>query len=352
MDVRGNLLRSLPEIKQLSRLESLVASYNHLESLPDLEGLRSLNHMDVSFNHLQSLPNSILNLPTSCDCFLEHSGLSNHVLARLREISEPRGSAGRRFYFSIQDHNPSQPPQNLRASLRALYAKAKIKTFVDMQRTYPIIHDVISNNPQRANSLQSWLSRLTLMQQSERESSASLSRKILSYLTLAETNESFREQFFNTIEGATETCGDRMALSVLHLGVQHRMAVINKGDLKGYAEFLIHGPWMLDRLEEIARAKVETLRFVDEIEVYLGFPTKLRERLNLQIDVEEMLYFTCSGITEADLDYAASFIEDQLSTPDAIANILIQREDWIQALKEKHPGAIAAFQREKEYKLR
>jgi len=189
------------------------------------------------------------------------------------------------------------------------------------------------------------------MQPNGRDGESGLSRKILSYLQLAEQNEDFRERFFNTIQGASETCGDRMALSVLHLGIQHRMAVIDKGNLKKYAEFLIHGPWMLDRLEEIARAKVKTLRFVDEIEVYLGYPVKLRERLSLQIDVEDMLYFRCSGITEGDLNNAAIFIEDQLSTPDAIANILIQREDWIQALHEKEPIRMAAFQREKESRL-
>jgi hypothetical protein len=56
---------------------------------------------------------------------------------------------------------------------------------------------------------------------------------------------------------------------------------------------------MIEQLEQIAREKVKTLRFVDEIEVYLAYPVKLKERLDLQIDVKDMLYFGCSGVTEA-----------------------------------------------------
>ncbi|MBM3208503.1 MAG: hypothetical protein FJZ57_07910, partial [Chlamydiae bacterium] len=195
--------------------------------------------------------------------------------------------------------------------------------------------------------LQSWLSRLSLMQQNGRDGVQSLSRKVLSYLQLAQDNKEFRETFFAVIDGAHRTCGDRMALSVLHLGLQYRMTVFNKSDLRGYADFLIHGPWMLDRLEEISRVKVESLRFVDEIEVYLGYPVKLRERLKLQIDVEDMLYFSCSEITEADLDNAASFIENQLSELDAVANILVKREDWVKALKEQCKQEVNAIEEHK-----
>jgi len=138
-----------------------------------------------------------------------------------------------------------------------------------------------------------------------------------------------------------------MALSVLDLGIQHKMESINKSDLLRYAEFLIHGPWMLEHLQQIARQKVASLRFVDEIEVYLGYPVKLRERLNLQIDVEDMLYFRCSGITEEDLDRAASFIEDQIKTSDAIAGILIQRQDWIEALALKHSSEMSAIKEQR-----
>jgi hypothetical protein len=130
------------------------------------------------------------------------------------------------------------------------------------------------------------------MKDTQRQGETGLFTTILSHLDLAERNEEFRHSFFTIIDEAAATCGDRMALSVLHLGIANRSLTLDKTDLKGFADFLIHGPWMLDQLEQIARAKTATLRFVDEIEVYLAYPVKLKERLELQIDVKEMLYFT------------------------------------------------------------
>ncbi|NDD58587.1 MAG: hypothetical protein EBZ47_04935 [Chlamydiae bacterium] len=350
--VSNNQLTSLPaSIGMLTSLTELYVSGNQLTSLPASIGtLTSLTQLKVSYNQLTSLPESIIHLPASCRVDLENSGLSNQVVS-IRETCQQNNYAGPQFHFSIQDHNPMQAPQDLNASLGYLFTKAEKEGFVDIETRYPQIHSYLLNNPAKANTLQIWLSRLSYMQTNPRTGETGLASKILSYLELAEQNEVFRENFFSTIEGASITCGDRMALSVLHLGIQHRMEVIDKSDLKGLAEFLIHGPWMLERLEEVARAKVQTLRFVDEIEVYLGFPVKLRERLHLQIDVEDMLYFACSGITDTDLKNAASYIEAQISTPEARADILIQRDTWMQALQRKYPVAMQAFKRSREEKL-
>jgi hypothetical protein len=164
-----------------------------------------------------------------------------------------------------------------------------------------------------------------------------LSKVILSHLELAEESEDFRESFFAIIDGASKTCGDRMALSVLHLGIVSKLQSIDKSDLRGYANFLLRGPWMLEQLEQIAREKVKIQRFDDEIEVFLAYPVKLKERLNLPIDVDEMLYFDCSGVTEQDLDNAATSIEEMLKVPGAEENILAQRQELDRCL-EKRPA--------------
>jgi hypothetical protein len=187
------------------------------------------------------------------------------------------------------------------------------------------------------------------MKDSQRAAEVGLFRVILSHLDLAERNEGFRHCFFTIIDGAAATCGDRVALSVLHLGIVNRSLTLDKTNLKGFADFLIHGPWMLEQLEGVAREKVKTLRFVDEIEVYLAYPVKLKERLRLQIDVEDMLYFGCSGVTEHDLENAARGIEGVLQETDAVANILVQRQDWIEALETHEATApvMVDFKRER-----
>jgi E3 ubiquitin-protein ligase SspH2 len=192
-------------------------------------------------------------------------------------------------------------------------------------------------------ALLSWLSRLSYMKDSQREGETGLFTTILSHLDLAEKDEGFRHSFFTIIDGAAATCGDRMALSVLHLGIVNRSLTLDKTNLKTFADFLIHGPWMLGQLEDAAREKVKTLNFVDEIEVYLAYPVKLKERLGLQIDVGDMLYFGCSGVKQHDLEKAARGIEGMLQETDAVANILVQRQDWIEAL-EKHEATAEAME--------
>ncbi len=51
----------------------------------------------------------------------------------------------------------------------------------------------------------------------------------------------------------------------------------------------------LEILEDIARDKVRTLHFVDEIEVYPAFQTMLAEKLQLSTAVKEMRFYGVSG---------------------------------------------------------
>lgn len=66
----------------------------------------------------------------------------------------------------------------------------------------------------------------------------------------------------------------------------------------------------LETLGKIARDKVSTLRFVDEIEVYLGYQNKLKEQLGLTSVTREMRFFGVSGITESDLQAAERQVKD------------------------------------------
>ena len=118
-----------------------------------------------------------------------------------------------------------------------------------------------------------------------------IANKILQYLERAETDLPFRDIFFSVIEEASTTCGDRMALSILHIGINYDLFTIDKSDLKKFADFIIYGPWMMNRLEEIAREKFQTLKNADEIEVYLAYPIGLKDSLNIKIDLENMLFF-------------------------------------------------------------
>ncbi|MBM3207738.1 MAG: hypothetical protein FJZ57_03925 [Chlamydiae bacterium] len=354
VNLSRNELETLPA--SIGNLRSLYVIYlndNRLQSIPaTISGLQEIQCINLCSNQLRDLPNEILQVNPECCIMLENSGLSLNVINRLSEFSNAQGYEGPSFYFSVQEENYKPPVRSLSLDhfFTSLYARAGYDEIMSFQQRYPSFYQHIQQN-QKEETLRMWLSRLSYMQDSSREHEGGFSRKILSYLNLAETNENFRQDFFSIIDGATDTCGDRMALSVLHLGLKAKIETMDRNDSKSFAEFLIHGPWMIERLVDIARAKIQTLRFVDEIEVYLAYPVKLKERLGLQIDVEDMLYFACSGVTEEDLDLAASFIEQMLSGSEAKLNILIQRDDWVNFLAQKYPAAIAALRRQKDSQL-
>ncbi|WP_280970871.1 MULTISPECIES: NEL-type E3 ubiquitin ligase domain-containing protein [unclassified Bradyrhizobium] len=60
----------------------------------------------------------------------------------------------------------------------------------------------------------------------------------------------------------------------------------------------------LDVLERIAREKLRSLRFVDEIEVYLAYQVKLRDAPELQPVASKMRFERVSFVTEADIALA------------------------------------------------
>ncbi|MBM3207722.1 MAG: hypothetical protein FJZ57_03845, partial [Chlamydiae bacterium] len=348
--LNSNQIENLPQsIGNLRSLNTLILTENRLETIPTtICNLGNLRDMSLNQNQLRDLPNSVIEINRFCRIDLENSGLSLNVINRLRELSEGEDYVGPRFSFSIEETFHVVPLENeiIDRVLASLYAKAGYEEVTVFEQRYPSLYQFIQQN-EKEELLRMWMSRLDYMQDSLRDEEGGFSRKILSYLSLAETNENFRRDFFSIIHGATETCGDRMALSILHIGLKAKMATIDRNDAKNFAEFLIHGPWMIEQLENIARAKIQTLRFVDEIEVYLAYPVKLRERLNIQIDVDDMLYFRCSGVTQEDLDLAAAHINEIISTLEAKHNILIDREDWIEFLAQKYPAAIAALRRER-----
>jgi hypothetical protein len=107
----------------------------------------------------------------------------------------------------------------------------------------------------------------------------------------------------------------------------------------------VKGVWILSLLESISREKVKSLKFVDEIEVYLAFPVMLREQFEIPIDVQSMLYFSCSAVTEEDLNNAADFIKSHIENREATARFLISQDKWTEALQKVYPYQINDLQK-------
>ena len=180
-----------------------------------------------------------------------------------------------------------------------------------------------------------------------------IQEQIYRYLCRAEKDSGFREVFLRTIHEAATSCGDRMCLSILHISLAEKQAVFASArmntpqKMKEFAEFLIRGPWAMGQLEEIARTKLASLHNADQIEVFLAYPIGLKQKLQLQFDVDTMLYAHVSKVSEQDLSSAAEYIESQLAQENAQSNILAGYEEWQKALQKYYPLQYGAIIRER-----
>jgi hypothetical protein len=316
-------LASLPEsFGNLQALTTLnLRSCDSLASLPESFGnLQALKTLDLnSCRSLSGLSMQILDLSRTCIIDLTGCDLSQTVLERIREITINPAYTGPRISFSISDRT-RRDEKSIEESLKDLYSIANkpLKKFSNLKEN-PI--------------LRSWLNRLSDIADYKKQGSLqkALVNTIVRYLELANESLDFRKTFYSIIQDAAETCGDRMSLSVLHLGIAYKLAIIDLKDMKKLSNFL-KGVWALDLLEEIARNKIPALPFFDEIEVYLGYPIKLKKALNLPIDVQEMLYFTCSALNSKDIEEAKAFVLSKQANQEAYFAFLVTHDKWKEAL--------------------
>ena len=125
--------------------------------------------------------------------------------------------------------------------------------------------------------LAKWLARI------HNDSTTGIIRQLLPHiremLVEMDRNEEFMQESCNIIQDAMATCGDRMILSILYVSLQFKMhLLVNElSRVREIASFLVRGPFVMSELEKIARAKIQTLHVVDQLEVYLAYPIKLRD---------------------------------------------------------------------------
>lgn len=347
-DINENQITTLPEeITQLQKLIRLSLEATYLTSLPEqISLLQNLNSLLINENpSLQGLPNQLLNLPKNCKVDISGAGLSENVRSNLEQACNAEGYQGPRVIFSMEQmeqyHNGEiQPLPTLILELFSILDE-EAKEFPELK----------SLDEHQKRSIQNWLSRLSDTADYKRkgEFQKAFVKQIVGYLQEANDDPEFRQTFLNIVAHATGTCGDRVALSILHVGIASRLRKIK--DLSELRKFLIETVWPVEMLEEIARKKTETLRFFDEIEVYLGYPIMLREKLGLEIAVQDMLYFRSSALNQNDLDQAGEFVMHQQIDQHAVCAYLASSENWISALRAQYPERCAAIDEENYQEL-
>ncbi|QZA58997.1 NEL-type E3 ubiquitin ligase domain-containing protein [Candidatus Rhabdochlamydia porcellionis] len=332
LDLSDNQIRELPRsLNQLQALTHLHLGSNQLSSLPGFIGdLQTLISLDLSDNlDLSELPDQMLGLSSDCIITFTIDELSQETLEGI--------------YETVSD--PEYRGPFLRILSRERSIKESLIELYQITGRSPIEFSLL----EETEELRSWLHRLftTANFQKGGVLQKEFANKIISCLNQANKNKEFYEVFFTLIQDATGTCGDRIALSVLHLDIAHKIANIALEKMKELADFLIKGPWTIKILEEIARDKVSASSALDEIEVYLGYPVQLREKLEIPIDITEMLFFSCSGLSPEDLSNAEEHVLKKRENKEECFTFLVDNDKWIEALKNRYPTEFEAAQKKR-----
>ena len=364
LDLTGcHLIRELPEnIGKLSSLKTLrVTSCQALTALPEgIASLRSLERLVLkrcirltrlpeNFENLTSslkfldladcqslsgLPNEIVNFQRECNIDLRGCRFSQTILDNLMRTITHEYYNGPRIHFLMQDRS---------IVTATSLEEVVVVTFKNASLDVVDLSNLSALTESNKLTLINWLRRMSDTADANSAGKEAFYRIIVNYLKLADENPQFREFFLHILQGSTTTCGDRVSLSILHIGIAAKEITCDKSDLKAY-EKLLKGIISIDILEDVARNKVPTLRFVDEIEVYLGYPVRLKEALNLPIDIQEMRFFGCSGITQQDLIDAEAFVRATIDNQEAFLAKLVQRDGWKEALRAKYPDQFRLIQ--------
>lgn len=162
--------------------------------------------------------------------------------------------------------------------------------------------------------------------------------QIAFWLTQLAQDDNLRAKTFAMATEATSDCEDRVTIALNQMKNVQLVHQAEKGEFdENLPELVSVGRQMfrLEKLEQISRDKVNSLYFVDEIEVFLGFQNKLQEPLGLTSVTAEMRFFGVSAITDSDLQAA----ETQVKTAenDQFREWILQWEPLRNVLERKAP---------------
>jgi E3 ubiquitin-protein ligase SspH2 len=289
------------------------------------------------------LPEDIIYAPRRADISVEDNLFSQQVLIHLQTSMNAAGYRGPRIYFSMATEYQNQSNQTLPRldHVVAMWHENTCPMPAAQQQLWQQIaqeadahafacflerlHDTVNYHPEFKLLVIEWLHHLAQHPQ-------------------------LRAQTFAISIDASASCEDRVSLSFNQMKHARLAYDIDNGKYDNQIATVIdlaRGMFRLDALEKIARIKAASLHFIDEIEVYLAYQVKLRDALELPLDIGEMRFFDVSDVTEEDLADATKKIWEWEKTEfsDYLASAW---SPWQALLKRCDPEGYADNQRERQ----
>lgn len=159
--------------------------------------------------------------------------------------------------------------------------------------------------------------------------------RLQSMLDAACANSDFRVYALAVLDDAMQTCGDRIILGLNTVELELALMEAWSQSAPGRAQALRRLGLSLMKLNVVhshAARSCQNMRFVDEVEVYLAYETRLRQRLDLPGKTVSMLY--SSGVEPAAFERAALDAEMQSNEPARVAAFFASWTPWQQHLRQ------------------
>lgn len=318
------LPESLPE-----NLSRLYVSHNQLNFLPEIIP-ETVIFLDISNNQLETFPASIVNLSRHACIAASNNPLSARTLQHMMNVNNSTNYHGPQIHFSMSEHqalpitHPLQQvitkwlqPDEVNATAEKWIEISKENGAGEFSAFLTELGSTVSarNNGEFKEQVASWLIRLT-------------------------ADSELREMTFAVALAATESCEDRVTLAWNDMQIAEliHLAVSGKYDNKlPELVTIAREKFRLEKLEVIAREKIKTLAFVDELDVYLAFQTKLKSFLELNTVAEKMRFFDVSSVSRDDLK--AAEIQVKTAENDEFPRWLSQWTPWQKVIERIAPAA-------------
>jgi hypothetical protein len=165
---------------------------------------------------------------------------------------------------------------------------------------------------------------------------------IVELLDALAADPELRAATFMAAHTATESCEDRVSLSLNTMKRVRFNHEVSKGtydqDLHQLFD-LARGHFRLDKLHEVASRHKPDNPLTDPISVVLGLQVKLRAQLDLPIDAKKIGYYALADLKESDLVAAAAHVKEREDQD--FPAFLAAWESWHQVIERAEPGATA-----------
>jgi hypothetical protein len=370
----SNRFDTLPQaVTRLHRLTNLDLSDNRLDTLPpSIAQLQRLLSLDLQANRFTSVPPCLFELHDFCTVFLGHNLLSQRILQELQSLPQPDEDMEELEDLMMQllvepdQPLPAAPPGAPRHGPAIRFDMAPhswprmdARPLGDAVRDWqPEGGASTSSAPPPADwtdfAGESDAAHFSLLLDRLRETAdwknartrPLLERRVRKLLARLEQDQPLRELCFAIAEDAVGRCGDRVALGLdlIEQAVENHRA--ERGEF-GEAKLLRRGRrrFRLALLDRMAAGRMSTLRFIDEVEVQLAYRTRLAGPLDLGRGLQDMLYFSVSGVRDIDLRWARVMVELR-ERDTALAEFLAGQTAWQQHLERRRPHEYAGLRRE------